>query len=165
MMRLRMVCASLAGVLALAACETVDDGQGPHTQLSQCGRNALIGAAVGGLIGATQGRRNRPGNAALGAAIGGAATYGICSALTAQEERRVEAAYYRSLNSGQPVNDAWQTDQGATRSLEVAEPAPAQGYSSDCRRINATVSDAQNGAQKLPPETFCRNADGRWTPA
>jgi surface antigen len=167
MMRLAIVCAALAGGLALQACETIDDAGGaPRTQLSQCGRNALIGAAIGGVIGATQGpHENHPENAALGAAVGGAATYGICAALTAQEQRRVEDGYYRSLNSGQPVSDNWRTDQGATRSLSVEKPTPAEDYGRDCRRVRATVSDAENGAQALPPETFCRNASGQWTPA
>jgi surface antigen len=166
-MRMKLAGAGLAALLALSACETVDDGAGaPRTQLSQCGRNALIGAAVGGLLGATQGRReNRPENAALGAALGEAATYGVCQALTSAEQRRVEDAYYRSLNSGRPVDDSWPTDAGVTRALSVSAPAPAEGYGGRCRRVTATVSDDHNGVQPLPPETFCRDGDGRWTPA
>lgn len=167
-MRIQLMCAVLAGAFALAACETTSDpySGAPRTQLSQCGRNALIGAGVGAIVGAAQdSRHNRAENAALGAAVGGAATYGICRVLTAREQQRVENAYYQSLNSGQPVNDSWQSDQGAPRQLSVNAPQPAQGYGGQCRRVTATVSDPQNGNQQLPPETFCRNGAGQWVPA
>ena len=166
-MRLTILCAALAGALALASCETTSDGYGgSRTQLSQCGRNALIGAGVGAVIGAAQdSSHNRAENAALGAAVGGAATYGVCRWLTAREQQRVENAYYQSLNSGQPVNDTWQSDQGAPRNLSVNSPEPAPGYGGQCRRVTATVSDPQYGNQQLPPETFCRNSSGQWIPA
>lgn len=166
-MRMKVLCVVVAAAIALPACETVSDGYGgQRTQLSGCGRNALIGAAIGGVLGATRGHRNdHPENAALGAAIGGAATYGVCKLLSAQEEQRVENAYHQSLNTGQGVNDSWQMDQGGTRSLSVAQPGPAEGYGGECRRVTATISDPVNGAQQLPPETFCRNSAGAWTPA
>ncbi|MFT3727744.1 MAG: hypothetical protein QM759_07965 [Terricaulis sp.] len=166
-MRIKVLCFVVAAAVALPACETVSDGYGgTRTQLSGCGRNALIGAAIGGLIGGTQGHRNdHPENAALGAAIGGAGTYGVCKLLSAQEEQRVQSAYYQSLNSGQGVSDSWQMDQGGTRSLSVAQPSAAEGYGGECRRVTATISDPANGTQQLPPETFCRNANGAWTPA
>lgn len=165
-MRMKVICFVIAAAIALPACETTSDGYGgQRTQLSGCGRNALIGAVVGGIIGGTRGHRNdHPENAALGAAVGGAATYGVCKALSAQEEQRVQNAYYQSLNSGQGVNDNWQMDQGGTRSLAVAQPGPAEGYGSECRRVSATISDP-SGTQQLPPETFCRNANGSWSPA
>jgi surface antigen len=166
---MKLLCAVFAGALALSACETTDGGYGggpPRTQLSQCMRNALIGAGVGAVIGATQGpRENRAENAALGAAAGGLATYGVCRWLTAREQQRVENAYYQSLNSGQPVNDTWQSDQGGSRSLSVSRPSPASGYGPECRRVSATISDPQYGNEQLPPETFCRNAAGQWVPA
>lgn len=167
-MNMKLMCAALVGVLVLASCETTGGGYGgqPRTQLSQCTRNALIGAGVGALVGATQGpRENRAENAAIGAAVGGAATYGVCRWLTAREQQRVENAYYQSLNSGAPVNQSWQSDQGGTRSLAVSQPVSAPGYGPECRRISATVSDPQYGNQQLPPETFCRNSSGQWVPA
>lgn len=167
-MRSILASAVLAGVMALASCETTGGygGGPPRTQLSQCGRNALIGAGIGAVIGATQGpRENRAENAALGAAVVGGGTYGICRMLSAREQQRVENAYYQSLNSGQPVNDTWQSDQGATRSLQVSQPAPAPDLGPQCRRVRATVSDPQYGDQQLPPETFCRNSSGQWVPA
>jgi surface antigen len=167
-MRFNVLCAAMASVLMLASCETTGGyGGGPaRTQLSQCGRNALIGAAVGGIVGAAQdSRNNRAENAALGAAVGGAATYGVCRWLTAREQQRVENGYYQSLNSGQAYNDTWQSDEGAQRQLSVARPQPAQGYGPECRRVSATVNDPQYGQQQLPPETFCRNASGQWVPA
>ncbi|MBN8607397.1 MAG: hypothetical protein J0L81_10790 [Caulobacterales bacterium] len=168
-MKMKLLCAALAGAMVLASCETTSGGYGggpPRTQLSQCTRNALIGAGVGALVGATQGpRENRAENAALGAAVGGLGTYGVCRWLTAREQQRVENAYYQSLNSGQAVNDSWQSDQGGTRSLSVSQPVSAPGYGAECRRISATVSDPQYGNQQLPPETFCRGPNGTWVPA
>jgi surface antigen len=167
-MKLRLLCAAFAGALALASCETTSAGYGggpPRTQLSQCTRNALIGAGVGAVIGATQGpRENRAENAAIGAAVGGLGTYGVCRWLTAREQQRVENAYYQSLNSGQGVNDTWQSDQGGTRSLQVQRPAPSD-RGPECRRVSATIEDPQYGTQQLPPETFCRTASGQWVPA
>lgn len=166
-MTTKLLSAVFAAALALSACETTGGysaNGAPRTQLSQCGRNALVGAAVGAVVGATQGSRNdRPENAAMGAAVGGLATYGVCRWLTAREQQRVENNYYQALNSGGPVNDTWQGDQGGPRSLSVAPPQPAPGRP-ECRRVNATVSDGQS-TQSLPQETFCRNASGQWVPA
>lgn len=171
-MRMRMLCAVFAGALALAACETTGGyggggyGGAPRTQLSQCMRNALIGAGVGAVAGAAIGDSdNRVENAAIGAAVVGAGTYGVCRYLSAREQQRVENAYYQSLNSGQAVNDSWQSDQGQARSLRVNAPQSAPGYGAECRRVSATVSDPQNGSQQLPPETFCRSPNGAWVPA
>ena len=53
-MRLKLMCAAFASVLALSACETTGGGSAygaPRTQLSQCTRNALIGAGVSMLTG------------------------------------------------------------------------------------------------------------------
>jgi len=167
-MKMKLMCAAFAAALALSACETTGGGYGgaPRTQLSQCTRNALIGAGVGAVIGATQGpRENRVENAAIGAAAGGLATYGVCRWLTAREQQRVENAYYQSLNSGDSYNESWQSDQGGTRTVNVARPTVASGYGGECRRVTATISDPQYGNEQLPPETFCRDASGRWVPA
>ncbi len=172
-MKLKILAAVFAGALALTACETTGgygSGGGGYggggTRLSQCTRNALIGAGVGAVIGATQGpRENRAENAALGAAAGGLGTYGVCRWLSAREQQRVENSYYQSLNSGQATSDTWQSDQGGTRSLQVSQPSQAPGYGPECRRVSATVNDPQYGNQQLPPETFCRNASGQWVPA
>lgn len=168
-MKKALLSAALAGALAVSACQTTGGYGGgygqPRTQLSQCTRNALIGAGIGAIVGAAQdSRNNRAENAAMGAAVGGLATYGVCRWLTAREQQRVENAYYQSLNTGGPVNQSWQGEQGGTRSLSVAPPAPAPGYGPECRRINATVSDGQT-TQSLPAETFCRTPSGQWVPA
>lgn len=167
-MRMALVCAATAAALALTACETTGGygGGGGGTQLSQCMRNALIGAGVGAVVGAAVGDEdNRVENAAIGAAVVGAGTYGVCRWLSAREQQRVENAYYQSLNSGRPVNDSWQSDQGAQRSLAVSAPQAAPGRGPECRRVSATVSDPQYGNQQLPPETFCRTPSGQWVPA
>ncbi|MGE0742563.1 MAG: YMGG-like glycine zipper-containing protein [Hyphomonadaceae bacterium] len=167
-MKSKVLAAVFAGALALSACQTTSGGYGggpPRTQLSQCTRNALIGAGIGAVIGATQGpRENRAENAAIGAAVGGLGTYGVCRWLTAREQQRVENAYYQSLNSGAAVNDTWQSDQGGTRSLQVARPV-ASDRGPECRRVSATIDDPQYGQQQLPPETFCRTPSGQWVPA
>jgi surface antigen len=169
-MKMKLMCAVFAAALALTACETTGGGYGSGggggTRLSQCTRNALIGAGIGAVAGAVIGDEdNRGENAALGAAAGGLGTYGVCRWLSAREQQRVENAYYQSLNSGGPVNESWQSDQGAPRSLSVGAPQAASGYGGECRTVRATVSDPQYGNQQLPPETFCRNASGQWTPA
>ena len=168
-MQMKILGAVLAGALVLASCETTSGGYGggpPRTQLSQCMRNALIGAGIGAVAGAAIGDRdNRVENAAIGAAVVGASTYGICRYLSAREQQRVENAYYQSLNSGRPVNESWQSDQGSTRSLSVSSPSAAPGYGAECRRVSATISDPQYGNQQLPPETFCRTPSGQWVPA
>jgi surface antigen len=157
--------ATLAGALMLGACASTGGGYGGGgTQLSQCTRNALIGAGIGAIVGAAQDSSdNRAENAALGAAVGGLATYGVCRVLTAREQQRVENAYYRSLQSGQGVNESWQSDQGAPRNLTVQAPQSAPG-NPNCRRINASINDG-GSSQQLPAETFCRQADGSWAPA
>ncbi|MBI1252103.1 MAG: hypothetical protein GC189_11590 [Alphaproteobacteria bacterium] len=171
-MGLRLLAAALAASFALAGCETTGGAYGGGggyggTQLSQCTRNALIGAGVGAVAGALIGSENNRGeNAALGGAAAGLATYGVCRWLDARSQQRVEQAYYRSLNTNSSVNDSWQTDQGQPRSLVVNQPAPAattSGYS-ECRRVTATISDPARGSEQLPPETFCRNASGAWVP-
>jgi surface antigen len=164
-MRALWAALALAGALAASGCETPGYGAG-GTQLSQCMRNALIGAGVGAAVGyATAPNGNRGENTALGAAAGGLGTYGICRFLAARERQQVENAYYQSLNSGQGVNESWTSDQGSLRELNVATPNVAPGYGGDCRRINATISDPQYGMQTLPTETFCRTANGQWVPA
>ena len=175
-MRKFLTASLLAGLVALAGCETSSGGYGqqaggygapaPRTQLSRCGQQALIGAGIGAALGAvTAPRGNRGENAALGAAAGGLGTYGVCTWLSAREQQRVEAAYYSSLNQNAPISDSWNSDAGAPRSLNVAQPEPAPGYGAQCRRVTASVSDPQQGRQNLPPETFCRDAQGRWVPA
>ncbi|HYD88830.1 MAG TPA: hypothetical protein VEA80_15255 [Vitreimonas sp.] len=167
-MKARTVCAALAGAMLLASCETTGGygGGPPRTQLSQCMRNALIGAGIGAIAGAAVGDEdNRVENAAIGAAVVGAGTYGVCRYMSAREQQRVENAYYRSLQTGQPVSDSWQSDQGAPRSLRVSTPSSAPGRGAECRRVSATISDPQYGNQQLPPETFCRAPGGQWVPA
>ncbi len=169
-MRMKFAGVALAGAMALAACQTTGayggGGYGAgRTQLSQCMRNALIGAGIGAVVGAaTAPRENRVENAAIGAAVGGVGTYGVCRYLSAREQQRVENAYYQSLNTGQGVNQSWESDQGQPRNLTVNAPQPISGQP-ECRRVTATVSDPQNGNQQLPQETFCRNASGQWVPA
>ncbi len=168
-MGLRTLSMALAAAMALASCETTGGAYGGGyggTQLSQCMRNALVGAGVGAVAGALIGSEdNRGENAALGAAAGGLATYGVCRWLDARSRQRVEQAYYRSLDSNASVNDSWQSDDGAPRSLVVNTPQPTTvpNYS-ECRRVTATISDPTQGRQNLPPETFCRGPNGAWTP-
>lgn len=175
-MRMKVLALAAAGALALAGCETTGGGYagggggygqgGGGTQLSRCTQQALVGAGVGAVAGALIGSKNNRGeNAALGAAAGGLGTYGVCRWLSAREQQRVEQGYYNSLNADRPYNDSWQSDQGQPRDLTVSQPAAAQGYGANCKRVTATVRDPQQGVQSLPPETFCRNAQGQWVPA
>ncbi|MES1156426.1 MAG: hypothetical protein ABUL73_01485 [Alphaproteobacteria bacterium] len=157
------VFAAAALAASLAFTPVYADGE-HHTQLSQCMHNALIGAGVGAAIGALQHSRHHVRNAALGAAVGGAATYGVCQLLSHREESRVENDYQRSLSSNSSVHDSWNADNGAHRSLNVAQPTAASDAGSQCRHVSATVRDS-DGSHALPPETFCRNSSGQWVPA
>lgn len=174
-MRIGFIALAAASVIALSSCETTGSGYGSGygsgsgysggTQLSRCTRQALIGAGVGAVAGAVIGSENNRGeNAALGAAAGGLGTYGVCRWLSAREQQRVEQGYYNSLNSGRSYSESWQSDQGAPRNLTVSAPQSVSG-NPNCRIVSGTVRDPQYGSQQLPPERFCRNAQGQWTPA
>jgi hypothetical protein len=58
-MKAKLLCVVFAGALALSACETTGGYGGGYsggrTQLSQCTRNALIGAGIGAVAGAVVG--------------------------------------------------------------------------------------------------------------
>ncbi len=170
-MRTKVLALALASVFALSACETTGGAYGSNgsyggggTQLSRCMRQALIGVGVGAVTGALIGsEHNRGENAALGAALGGAATYGVCRWMDARDQARVEQGYQRALTSNSGYSDHWQSDQGAPRSLVVDRPVVAQGRP-ECRTVNAAVTDQEHGHQPLPAETFCRNPDGSWAP-
>lgn len=157
----------LFGATALSGCASSSyygDGA-PQTQLSQCMRNAIVGAGIGAAIGAiTAPDDNRAENAAIGAAVGGAGTYGACRYLSGREQQRIENAYYQALSTGAGVNQNWQADDGSPRSLHVAPPGAAQRP--DCRTIRATLSGGGIGRQQLPAETYCRAAPkGAWAPS
>jgi surface antigen len=83
--------------------------------------------------------------------------------LSHRDEQHVESAYQQSLSSNHSYNDAWNSEQG-TRSVEVSHPTAAPNAGPHCRTVTGTVSDAQNGRQSLPPETYCRNSQGQWLP-
>jgi surface antigen len=170
-MRTTIMAAVTTLAIGLGGCATGGYGYGggyggaPQTQLSQCMRNALVGAGVGAVIGGvTAPDGNRTENAAIGAVVGGAGTYGVCRYLDNRSQARIEQSYYRALDTGAPVNDSWAAQSGESRQVYVSSPQPAPGYSSDCRRVTATISGTGQGRQDLPPETFCRNATGGWVP-
>lgn len=130
------------------------------THLSQCGHNALLGAGAGALAGALLSRHHLRG-AALGAAVGGVGTYAVCNILSNSDRRRVERNYGRALDSDRRVRDTWGSG-GNAKYLTVNRPDNAGG---GCRRVTATISDPSHGTQQLPPETYCRNSQGQWTPS
>ncbi|MGE3581306.1 MAG: YMGG-like glycine zipper-containing protein [Hyphomonadaceae bacterium] len=167
---MKMTVLALAGAMALSACETTGGygyNDGYHSggsRLSQCTRNALVGAGVGAVVGAvTAPDGNRGENAAIGAAVGGLGTYGVCRWLRARDQANIERGYRQALNDNRPYNGSWQSDEGAQRSVYVDRPV-VDPNRSDCRRITATVTDPQYGREQLPPETYCRNASGQWVP-
>lgn len=156
-----------AGALAfatLSATPTVAFAQDGHqTQLSQCMRNGLIGAGVGGLVGALSSRHHRGQRAVIGAAVGGVGTWGVCRILTHREEQRVENAYQSSLERNRSTSESWNSDAGQ-RTVYVARPQSAPDAGDNCRTVHGAINDPQNGRQQLPPETFCRNSSGQWVP-
>jgi hypothetical protein len=171
-MKKAFLAALAISAFALGACESTGGyggGGGGYggggTQLSQCMRNALIGAGVGAVLGGvTAPDGNRTENAALGAVIGGGGAYAVCRWLgNSQQTSSVEDSYYRALNTNQPQRQALAGPNGQPATLSVAAPQPAPGRAPTCRTINATVSD-NTGSQALPQETFCRDANGAWVP-
>jgi hypothetical protein len=167
-MRKAYLAAIAAGVLALSGCATGGGyGGGGYggTQLSQCMRNALIGAGVGAVLGGTTAPDgNRTENAAIGAAIGGLGTYAVCNWLsTSNQQSSVEGSYYRALNTGAPQTQSLTGPGGQPATLRVNAPQAAPGRGPNCRVITATVSDS-SGTQNLPQETFCQDTNGAWVP-
>lgn len=166
-MRKSYLAAFAAAALAISGCATTGGYGGGYggTQLSQCTRNALIGAGVGAVIGAaTAPDGNRTENAALGAAIVGLGAFGVCRWLgNSNQQASVEDSYYRALNTGAPQTQSLNGPGGQPATLRVAAPQSAPGRGPNCRVINATVSDS-SGTQNLPQETFCRDANGGWAP-
>jgi hypothetical protein len=158
-----------ASAMALAACESTGGGYGGGggggTQLSQCMRNALIGAGVGAVLGgATAPDGNRGENAALGAAAGGLGTYAVCRWVSSNNQQaRVEQTYYQALNQNAPVSAPLAGPNGRPATLSVARPVTAPGRPATCRVINATINDGAS-TSSLPQETFCQQADGSWAP-
>jgi hypothetical protein len=132
-----------------------------QTHLSQCMRNGLIGAGAGAVVGALTSHHHQGRSAVLGAAVGGLGAYGICRLLTRSDERHVERSYQRSLSNNHAVSESWGSG-GNAKSLYVSHPT---NDGNGCRRVSATITDAQHGRQSLPPETFCRNSSGEWVPA
>ncbi len=92
---------ALSGVLALTACETVQDPNNPNRNTQQ---GALIGAAAGALVGIARGdtveERNR--GAVTGAIIGGGLGAGVGAALDRQEAelRQQLGSNARIVNTG-----------------------------------------------------------------
>jgi len=167
-MRKAYLAAIAAGALALSGCATgggYGGGGGYGTQLSQCTRNALIGAGVGAVLGGvTAPEGNRTENAAIGAAIGGLGAYAVCAWIgNSNQQSSVEDSYYRALNSGAPQTQSLSGPGGQPATLRVNAPQAAPGRGPECRVITATVSDS-SGTQNLPQETFCRDVNGGWVP-
>ncbi len=167
-MRFPMIALAGACAMALAACETTGGGYNqagygnPISNLSSCQRNALLGAAGGALIGGmTAGKGAKTEGAVLGAAVGGLGTYGICRYLDNQSITRAEQGYAYSAANNRPYSTSWQ-GQGGTQNFSVAQPVSA---GPNCRRLSGTLSVPGEGVQSLPPETYCRGADGVWRPS
>lgn len=151
----------VAGALALSGMGFAPmTASAEGTQLSQCMRNGLLGAGAGALAGGLLSRHRLRG-AALGAVVGGVGTYGVCRLLSHNDQRRVERNYDRALNSDRRVTDSWGGTGSNGKYLSVDRPS---NTGNGCRRVTAHISDAQNGSQDLPPETYCRDSDGRWVP-
>lgn len=171
-MRKMFMAATMAMAVGVSACETTGYGAAPSygggggvagTRLSSCMRNALIGAGIGAVAGAVAGsEHNRGENAAIGAVVGGGATFGICKYLDNQQQARIEGAYQNALQNNAPVGMNWVGASSRTYVLAVARPQPTPGQPS-CRNINATLNVNNQGAQQLPTETYCNNGGG-WTP-
>lgn len=174
-MNLRTALAAFAATLTLAGplsapAQAYEYGAGYNsgrsdffggTNLSRCGRNAVIGAGVGVLAGAVLGGDNRRlGNAALGAVLGGAGTYLACRYLGNRDRNYISSGYGQALTADAPFRGSYLSDGFGARSvLNVSQPIDAGG---NCRLLNAFLQLPDGGTQMLPQERFCRGADGQW---
>lgn len=170
--------AALAALTVVAGCETSGGGYGggygnqggyggapagPQTRLSACGRNALIGAGVGAVVGAIAApKKNRVEDAAIGAAVAGGGAYAVCRYLDGQQKARIAGAYANAASSNQPVGMNWVGTTGTRYVLQVDRPQPGQP---GCRVLNATLQVNNNGPQPLPQEMYCQAQNGAWVPA
>jgi surface antigen len=136
------------------------------TQLSNCTRNALIGAGVGavaGLITAPKG--NKTENAAIGGAVGGVGTYFACKYLGRRDQQRVESSYMTALNNNKSVTTSFTPENGGGKA-KLAVPAPkVDPNDKNCRILEPTLAAGGASAQVLPRERYCKDANGVWTPA
>ena len=174
-MRKAFLAAALIMAVGISACETTGYGAAPGygggggggvagTRLSSCMRNALIGAGIGAVAGAVAGsEHNRGENAAIGAVVGGGATFGVCKYLDNQQQARIEGAYQNALQNNAPVGMNWVGASSRTYVLNVQRPQSTPGQP-QCRTINATLNVSNQGAQQLPTETYCNNGGGGWAP-
>jgi surface antigen len=152
----------VAGALALTGMSFSPlSASAEGTQLSQCMRNGLLGAGAGALAGGLLSRHRLRG-AALGAVVGGVGTYGVCRLLSTNDRSHVERNYQRALNRDHRVTDSWGGTGSNGKYLTVNRPT---NVGNGCRRITAHISDSANGSQSLPPETYCRDSEGRWAPS
>lgn len=172
-MKSTITAAAAALTLALAGCATAPGGGygyggggfGGGTQLSQCMRNALIGAGVGAVAGAVIGsENNRVENAAIGAAVAGGGTFAACRLIEASTQNRIEQAYLTALQTNAPFQTSWTATTGGARGVQVGQPQPAPG-APNCRIINAQLVTTGNPAVRpLPTERYCATPQG-WMPA
>jgi surface antigen len=169
-MRKAMIAVAAAMALGVAGCETTGGGgyggggySSGGTRLSQCTRNALLGAAAGAAVGAvTAPTGNKTENAAIGAAAGGLGTWGVCKYLDSRHQAKIEGAYMNAVTTKSSVGMNWVGANGQPYVLNVNRPQPA---GADCRYVNGTLAVGQGGPQPLPQETYCRNNAGGWSPA
>ncbi len=170
-MRVKIAAALAALSLGLGACATDPYAGGGYggggyggTQLSQCMRNALIGAGVGAVAGALIGsENNRVENAAIGAAVGGGGAYAACRLIEGSTQNRIEQAYLTALQTNAPYQTTWTATTGGARGVQVGAPQPAPG-APNCRIINAQLVTSGNPpVQPLPTERYCATANG-WIP-
>jgi surface antigen len=142
--RIAIRTASIAALLALAACATItppkiggDDTPPPSDSGDK--QSAIIKSMRGGLVGGS-----------------------IGAGLSDDEKNHALEAEYRALEygqGGQPT--AWKGDDSGTYGQAIAAQ-PYRVGSQDCRQYTQTV--VQDGQTKMARGTACRNGDGSWTP-
>jgi len=143
--RIAIRTASIAALLALAACATITppkiggDDTPPPPSDSGDKQSAIIKSMRGGLVGGS-----------------------IGAGLSDDEKNHALEAEYRALEygqGGQPT--AWKGDDSGTYGQAIAAQ-PYRVGSQDCRQYTQTV--VQDGQTKMARGTACRNGDGSWTP-
>lgn len=135
-----------------------------QTQVERTMGRCVVAVAGGALVGAFLGGRR---NAGRGALIGAGAGIGICaymmSVASARDKERLRELQLQAMNSGQTVQDQWQTSDGkmAAASITTSKVVQVSATKSadvlNCRR--ATTHLSVNGQTNDSSDVVCLHGD------
>lgn len=151
-----------AAGFAMASLALATPAHAEMNLLHSCTGKAAIGAGAGAVLGgllASKGQKTE--GVALGAAVGGLGTFGVCRYIDTRAQTRIDKAYKYAAATGEPYTTSW-TASGDVNKLRVSAPVRD---GSNCKIINATLSVNGGARQSMPQETYCRGSNGKWSAA